>query len=197
MIRRIPVFATLLVLAAVGVMIGLGIWQLGRAQWKHTLIAQYEAALSDDAIIPWPTDPADFEDAYFRRSSVTCASVLGRTAISGRNADDRAGMVQIVDCLTPQGNAASIQLGWSRDPASVDFDGGSATGRITRYGDGLRLIADPPLAGLEPSAKPDPHNLPDNHTAYAFQWFFFAITALVIYALAVRKRLSQKDGEQG
>lgn len=197
MIRRIPVFATLLVLAAFGVMIGLGFWQLGRASWKHELIAQYEAALKDDEIIAWPTDPARFEDAYFRRSTVTCASVVDRTAISGRNADDQAGMVQIVDCLTPAGNPASIQLGWSRDPRSVEFAGGTATGRITRYGDGLRLIADPPLAGLKASAEPDPHNLPDNHTAYAFQWFFFAITALVIYALAVRKRLSQKDGKQG
>ena len=62
------------------------------------------------------------------------------------------------------------------------------TGRITRYGTGVRLVADPPLAGLAANAAPDPRELPDNHLAYAFQWFFFAMTALVIYFLALRRK---------
>ena len=45
-----------------------------------------------------------------------------------------------------------------------------------------------PLAGLEPLAAPDPRDLPNNHLAYAGQWFFFALTALVIYILALRRR---------
>jgi surfeit locus 1 family protein len=60
---------------------------------------------------------------------------------------------------------------------------------------GARLVADPPLAGLEANAKPDPSNIPNNHLAYAVQWFFFALTALVIYALALRKRLAAPRGE--
>ena len=31
--------------------------------------------------------------------------------------------------------------------------------------------------------------MPNNHLAYAVQWFLFALTALVIYAIALRKRL--------
>ena len=54
---------------------------------------------------------------------------------------------------------------------------------------GPRLVADPPRAGLLPLQRPDPAELPNNHIAYAWQWFFFALTALVIYALAVRKRV--------
>ena len=39
MIRRIPIFSTLLVLAAVGVMIALGFWQLDRRAQKEALLA--------------------------------------------------------------------------------------------------------------------------------------------------------------
>jgi surfeit locus 1 family protein len=54
---------------------------------------------------------------------------------------------------------------------------------------GPRLVADPPLAGLDANAMPDPSEIPNNHFAYAVQWFLFAATALVIYVLAVRRRM--------
>jgi surfeit locus 1 family protein len=44
MTRRIPVLATIIVAAAVALMIGLGIWQLQRAKWKEQLLAQYAQA---------------------------------------------------------------------------------------------------------------------------------------------------------
>ena len=56
-------------------------------------------------------------------------------------------------------------------------------------------VADPPLAGLEANGVPDPSEIPNNHFAYAIQWFLFALTALVIYGLAVRKRLAVRDTE--
>jgi surfeit locus 1 family protein len=49
-------------------------------------------------------------------------------------------------------------------------------------------VADPPVGGLAANAAPDPADLPNNHLAYAGQWFFFALTALVIYVLALRRR---------
>jgi cytochrome oxidase assembly protein ShyY1 len=55
---------------------------------------------------------------------------------------------------------------------------------------GPRLVADPPLAGLAANARPDPSDIPNNHLSYAVQWFLFAVTALVIYLLALRKRLA-------
>jgi len=45
--------------------------------------------------------------------------------------------------------------------------------------------------GLEPSAPPSVSMIPNNHRMYAAQWFAFALIALVIYGLAVRKRLKQ------
>ena len=55
---------------------------------------------------------------------------------------------------------------------------------------GPRLVSDPPLAGLAANGVPDPASLPNNHLSYAVQWFLFAGVALVIYGLAVRKRLA-------
>jgi surfeit locus 1 family protein len=56
------------------------------------------------------------------------------------------------------------------------------------------LQAAQPVAGLAPLAPPDPSDLPNNHLAYAGQWFFFALTALVIYVLALRRRRKSSPG---
>jgi cytochrome oxidase assembly protein ShyY1 len=53
----------------------------------------------------------------------------------------------------------------------------------------MRLVAAGAPPGLERSAPPSLSTVPNNHRSYALQWFFFAFIALVIYALAVRKRL--------
>jgi surfeit locus 1 family protein len=42
---------------------------------------------------------------------------------------------------------------------------------------------------LQANAAPDPRDVPNNHLSYAVQWFLFATTAIVIYGLALRKRL--------
>ncbi|MBU6269649.1 MAG: SURF1 family protein, partial [Sphingomonadales bacterium] len=74
----------------------------------------------------------------------------------------------------------------SRAPTSPDWRGGAVAGVIAP---GPRLVADPPLAGLAANARPDPGTIPNNHLSYAVQWFLFALTALVIYAIALWKRL--------
>ena len=81
-------------------------------------------------------------------------------------------------------------MGWSRDPSNVgDWRGGEVRGIIAP---GPRLVADPPLGGLAANAAPDPSEIPNNHLAYAVQWFLFAATALIIYAVAVWRRLSAR-----
>ena len=47
-----------------------------------------------------------------------------------------------------------------------------------------------PLAGLAPNPGPDLSAIPNNHLAYAGQWFFFAAVAGIIYTLAVRRRIT-------
>jgi cytochrome oxidase assembly protein ShyY1 len=57
---------------------------------------------------------------------------------------------------------------------------------------GMRLVADGAAPGLEPSALPSPKTIPNNHRFYAVQWFALALIALVIYGLAVSKKIRRE-----
>jgi cytochrome oxidase assembly protein ShyY1 len=185
-IRRLPLIPTLLVLVAVGVMIRLGFWQLDRLEQKEGLLARYATARSMSADVPFPQSEAASEPVLYRHTRVTCAEVTGVTAKAGNNTKGEAGLAHYASCNLAGGGKAEIVLGWSRDPKAPDWPGGEVMGVVAP---GPRLVADPPMAGLEANAAPDPSEIPNNHLAYAVQWFLFAATALVIYALAVRKRL--------
>lgn len=187
MSRRLPVLATLVVLIAVGMMIRLGFWQLERLHQKEALLAGYAAAQADQALRPWSGEGP--LPAGYSRVQVDCRADGTPAAEAGRNAAGQAGWALVARCLTPGGATARVVLGWSRRPDPVPWTGGVVTGTsLTRPG-GLVVVADPPLAGLQPNARPDPRDLPNNHLSYAVQWFAFAAVALVIYGLALRKRL--------
>jgi cytochrome oxidase assembly protein ShyY1 len=116
-------------------------------------------------------------------------------ATAGTNRAGESGFAQIVDCVTgAEGPGMSVELGWSKNPnAAVNWRGGLVSGiiapdRNTR----MRLVAATAPPGLEPSAPPSIEQIPNNHRAYAVQWFLFALIAAVIYFLAVRKRLRDK-----
>lgn len=181
---RVPIFPTIIVLAAVATMIALGIWQLGRRAEKEALIARYEAAAATDTSVAFPLTGAG-EDVLFRRSRITCEAVSKIEAVSGTSATGQKGWVQRADCRVGGDARVAVDLGYTRDIAAPGFQGGVITGVIAP---GPRLVADPPVAGLLPMATPDPGDLPNNHLAYAGQWFFFALTALAIYVLALRRR---------
>jgi cytochrome oxidase assembly protein ShyY1 len=184
--KRIPILPTLIVLIAVGVMIRLGFWQLERLGEKEAMLARYEAAQASGSEVRWPDSPAMVERALYHRSQVDCRAVRAPTTLSGRNASGEAGLAHFVTCIDAEGGARQVVIGWSRDPSSPAWTGGSVTGWIAP---GPRLVADPPLAGLAANARPDPRDIPNNHLAYAVQWFLFAGVALVIYVLALRGRM--------
>ncbi|AKH42321.1 surfeit locus 1 family protein [Altererythrobacter atlanticus] len=192
MTRKLPIFATLVVGAAVATMIALGIWQMNRAGWKADLLSRYETALEDSDPVAWPRDPAGYEAALYRRSSVNCTQVTARDAIAGRSESGETGWAQTATCILPDGERAVVALGWARDVETRDWEGGTVQGYVSPAGEGVRLVAAPAQAGLEQLARPDPNDLPNNHLSYAVQWFFFAATAVVIYLLALRRR--RKDG---
>lgn len=186
MIRRIPIFTTLIVLAAAAIMVALGCWQLRRMHEKEALLARYAAARTVSAEFEW-TSAGVGDELLYRHAHLTCAAVTGHSSIAGRSAAGALGMAQTADCVLPGGGKARVILGWSARPdAAVDWRGGEVRGIIAP---GPRLVAHPPLAGLEANAVPDPADIPNNHLSYAIQWFFFAATALVIYVLALRRRL--------
>ena len=193
MLQRLPLVPTLLVLAAVGVMIRLGFWQIDRLHEKEALLASYEAAASSGEEAAWPHDPEQADALLYHRTKVRCVDVSGLSSISGRNAEGEAGLAQAADCRLADGGEARVILGWSRAPDVPDWQGGDVAGIIAP---GPRLVADPPLAGLAANARPDPSEVPNNHLAYAVQWFLFAAVALVIYVLALRKRLADRRVER-
>jgi surfeit locus 1 family protein len=169
-------------------MVALGVWQLGRADEKAALLAQYEAAsgVAVEAVFPISGDGAD---VWFRRSSLECVEVVSIDAVAGRSDRGQKGWAQRAICKSGSDAALMVDLGYSRDLAGPEWDGGEVTGIIAP---GPRLVAAPAVAGLQMLAAPDPKDLPNNHLAYAGQWFFFALTALVIYILAVGARAKRR-----
>ena len=194
MIKRLPITPTVLVAAAVGLMIWLGIWQLQRARWKEGLLARYAQAETLPPIA-FPGRPLrDEQLPLFRHATGVCLRIVGKRAVAGENAATEPGYVQIVDCVTgAEGPGMSVELGWSKDPnAKFNWAGGPVSGIIApdrRMR--MRLVAASAPPGLEPSAAPSINSIPNNHRSYAVQWFAFAAIALIIYGLALRKRLKE------
>jgi surfeit locus 1 family protein len=198
MIRRIPVLSTLIVLAAVATMIGLGLWQLDRLKQKESLLARYAIAQRDARpmdSLPLNQNPADF---LYRHVITHCSAVVGWRSMAGRNQEGSVGIAHIALCKLDDrvtfdgpGYDVAVAIGWSSSPRDPNWHGGLVTGVIAPFGKrDAKVVADPPLAGLRANAPPDPADIPNNHLSYAVQWFLFAATALVIYALALRKRLA-------
>lgn len=185
---RPPLVPTLVVGLAVAIMIALGVWQLGRAEWKADLIARYGAAIETPGAVSFPLDGENVEAALYRRSSLACERVTATRATAGRSIEGVLGWAHIAACSLADGGKVEVALGWSREPRSPAWRGGEVTGFVAPAGDGARLVASPAQAGLDPLAPPDPRALPNNHLAYAGQWFLFAVTALIIYILALRRR---------
>jgi cytochrome oxidase assembly protein ShyY1 len=189
--KRLPLIPTLLVAAAVAVMIGLGIWQVHRAQWKEELLRRYEANSRLPSVafpkVPMPADQA----LLFRRASGFCLQAKSWTARSGRNRVGEAGWRHIAQCGSgAEGPGMAVDLGWSNNgDAPKGYRGGPVSGVIGPDRDHiLLLVADAPAPGLQASAPPSLEEIPNNHRGYAIQWFLFAAIAVVIYALALRRR---------
>ncbi len=176
--RRLPLIPTILVAAAVAVMIGLGVWQLQRAEWKEGLIRELEAS------------------SHTRTARLSCTMDAKPDVRAGRSATGESGFRYIMPCASRDGadrlEEELVDIGWSRRPdllprvrLSRTFTGTYAAGEATS---GRIFISDDPVPPLEKSGLPSPSDLPNNHLLYALQWFFFALAAAVIYALALRRR---------
>src|SRR3546814_3706226 len=102
---------------------------------------------------------------------------------------DLPGWVHIAECRTPAGSDMQVVVGWSQRPAPVTWQGGRVSGIIAPDSQHIiRLVSDRAAAGLEPAQPPSLDDVPNNHFAYAIQWFLFAGVAVAIYILALRGR---------
>jgi hypothetical protein len=198
MTRRIPIAATVIVAAAVAAMIWLGIWQIRRSHENAQLLAQYGAA-SKLPPIAFPTAPVKGPLPLFRWATGFCQRVVGQRESGGRNRKGEVGWAHIADCATgAEGPGMSVELGWSRDPETkVAWRGGLVSGiivpdRVHR----MRLVAAAAPPGLEPAGLPSAETAvpvtPGRNRMYALQWFSFAAIALLIYGLALRKRIKEQ-----
>ena len=188
MTRKVPVVPTLVVLLAVSTMIALGFWQLRRMHEKEVELGRFERASAMSAEVPWSATATDRESVLYRRSSLDCAVVERVETVAGHSATGETGWAHMARCRLADGSTAEVALGWSRNPRAVEWAGGEIGGFVGPYRDGVKLVSAPPRAGLDQLAAPDPRDIPNNHLSYAVQWFLFALTAVVIYLLAVRKK---------
>lgn len=197
--RRWPVVPTIVVGIAVAIMIALGLWQLlDRLPAKEAYIAQLAGNPAKPAIA-FPRFPD--ETLLFRRASAFCLEPVSIT----RAGAGGAGYRLIAACRTgAEGPGIKVQLGTTRDPlGKVAWRGGKMSGWIAHAPDSrpliatiaskqpqeLLLVADTPVAGLNPNKQPDVGLVPNNHLAYGVQWFLFAGVAAIIYVVAVRRRM--------
>lgn len=197
--KRLPVAPTILVLLAVAAMIALGIWQLERRTWKQALLARYTANQTQPPVA-FPAIPVG-DALLYRRTSAFCLQPVGWiTEGAGSH-----GWRLIARCRTgAEGPGFSVELGTTHDPKfRPDWKGGALTGVIAPAPSHnsliaslgrpspaqMMIVADAAPTGLSPSPRPSPASIPNNHLAYAVQWFIFAALALVIYALALRRRV--------
>ena len=192
--KRVPVVATLLVTLAIAAMVALGVWQLvDRRPQKLAFLA----AVARNPMLPPVAFPARPDDRLlFRPSSVDCRPPVATRLYGAGNAGFRA----IAACR----GGVLVQLGTTTDPmATVAWPGGVVRGFLSHAPDDrsliatafdrtskpMMLVADAPPAGLTRNRPPDLAAIPNNHLAYGMQWFFFAGIALVIYLIALRRRL--------
>lgn len=196
---RVPLIPTAIVGLAVAAMISLGFWQLTiRRPQKLAQLEQLAANPARPEIL-FPKLPDD--GVLFRRTHGFCLEPVSRRLVGA----GKAGFRLIVECRTggAEGPGMLVQLGTTHDPkASPAWRGGEVRGYISHAPDGrsmlaslfdhtpkrLMLIADTPPSGLAPNQPPDLGSVPNNHLAYAVQWFLFAAVAAVIYVLALRWR---------
>ncbi|MEN2787672.1 SURF1 family cytochrome oxidase biogenesis protein [Sphingomonas qilianensis] len=201
--KRLPIVATIIVALAVALMIALGVWQLQRKAEKEAMIAQYAAnvALPEIAFPAIPVNDA----LLFRKAVGTCIGPINWIERSGRTAQGATGWRQIAQCRTGIGGPGmAVQLGLSGQPRGKPaWNSGVVHGYISQAPDDqplilsligaahpktLMLIAATPAAGLAANPVPDLSSIPNNHLAYAVQWFVFAAIAAIIYVIAVRAR---------
>lgn len=200
--RPVPLVATALVALAVGTMLALGVWQLGRARERDADHARHLARMNLPTLAYPFADPTA-EAFRFRRLTAPCDRVLRWEQKASRSADGRTGWGYVATCASLHGRfEAELGVGATPD-ARPTWPGGVVVGHAKLGPDArsftdrllwraprqrLMIVAEQPARGLAPSLQPSAEGETNSSWGYAAQWFLFAATALVIYALALRKR---------
>lgn len=192
--RGFPVVPTVMVAIAVPILIGFGIWQIQRAEWKAGVLAQ----LARNADLPPVAlgDTFDMESMLFRRATAELQCDSPATPRAGRNMQGAPGYSFLFPCRAGR-QLLAVNAGWAPRPDIPQ-------GLLPPAGQHLGVLApaDPskparlvfylvaPQPPLVASAPPSIDTIPDNHQSYAIQWFSFAAILAVIYGLWLRRWLA-------
>jgi cytochrome oxidase assembly protein ShyY1 len=183
-----------MVAVALPILIGFGLWQLQRAEWKEALLAQ----LSRNADLPPVSfdNQFDMETMLFRRASADLSCEGAATPRAGRNARGQSGYSFLFACQAGA-QLLSVNAGWASRPDTPEDlvpPAGRRLGVLAPSDPskpallGFYLVeAQPPLV---PSAPPGPETISNNHLSYAVQWFSFAAILATIYGLWLRRWLA-------
>lgn len=196
--RGLPLFPTLLTILAVALMVGLGLWQLQRMRWKDALLAEMAAAASAPLRDLGDAAPRSADAFRLVRAVVRCRA-QPPVERGGRNRDGASGYATWLLCEAG-GAPLWLDIGWHPRPGSPD-----AAAAARRLADGkpaamtgviaptetrearFRLVVRDGVAPLRASAPPDMAEIPNNHLAYAIQWFAFAAVAMAVWAVYLRR----------
>ncbi len=168
-LRRAPtrVWLTLAMLPALSVLIGLGIWQWERRDWKNALVAHMEARMTAPPLV-LPAQIGTPSSLDYRRVSVRGRFLHGRELhVTGRTHQGRAGIHVITPLVRADGaGVVLVNRGWvplDRRASDRRADG-QLTGEVTVEG-----IAR--LPGAQRAFVPD--NQPTDNL-----WFWFDLPAM-------------------
>lgn len=98
---RFPVILTVVAVALLGVLLGLGVWQVQRMQWKEGLIAGAEAAAGQP---PLPLEEAlKLEKPEFRRVLLTCRGLAAAPFVELQSIENSDAGVRLVSACAVEG----------------------------------------------------------------------------------------------
>jgi len=215
---RFPVGLTFAAIVVIAICAALGVWQLGRAQWKAHQLARIAALKTAP---PQPIGPvlarsAAGADQSFARVAVTCQAGSAQTAykLVPENGDWIARARAV--CRLPAGGAYDALLvdrgvlaasrGLTTAPTTVLPPPGEVTGVLFHQADALPagarrpapyvLVAEretPAPAGVTPTPYPDTASNLEYVGTYAPTWFGLAVVALCFYAAMLWRRYHPKQ----
>jgi cytochrome oxidase assembly protein ShyY1 len=113
----------------------------------------------------------------------------------GESAGGEPGYFVLVDCADPAAPGLLAVAGWTARSAAPPLRlGARLDGILVARSDGAPgapqrylLVARNPVPPLGAPRLPSAEELPNNHLAYAIQWFAFAATLAAVYLLYLRR----------
>jgi surfeit locus 1 family protein len=200
-----------MVAIALPTLIGFGVWQLQRLQWKEALLHEARVNSTLPILSLHERPPADLTQLPFRRvwmNELDCPDTPAKV-VAGRNLAGEVGYSYIFRCRWPSWEPGPVDdrqevlvnAGWARKPdikgseingfphgrfwlpKGTLIPGRSPSDPMTFYYDGM-------ARPLIPSAVPGPETISNNHLSYAIQWFSFATILAIIYGLWLRRWLA-------